>query len=76
MNRRDIAESDEWLEWYRLAPVQRWRESEKLWAFFIEAGGSFDPQPDSQSPFDFTEKPRPMSAHGRAGVRFLRRGGV
>lgn len=31
MKRQDMAESDEWLDWYRLTPAQRWRESEKLW---------------------------------------------
>ena len=67
---------DEWAEWYRLSPLRRWKESQKLWAFFLEAGGSLDPEPDSQSPFDAAFAPRALSAHGRPGVRLLRRGGV
>jgi hypothetical protein len=23
--------SGEWAEWYRLTPLERWRESEKIW---------------------------------------------
>ena len=42
---------DEWAEWYRLTPVQRWLESEKLWQTYLALGGSLDPEPDTQSPF-------------------------
>ncbi|HEY3763074.1 MAG TPA: hypothetical protein VGN23_15115 [Verrucomicrobiae bacterium] len=42
---------DEWAEWYRLTPIQRWRESEKLWQTYLAMGGSLDPEPDTQSPF-------------------------
>jgi hypothetical protein len=28
------------------------QESMKLWRFYLDAGGSLDPEPDSQSPFD------------------------
>ncbi|MFM8479538.1 MAG: hypothetical protein ACKOEO_27430, partial [Planctomycetaceae bacterium] len=45
-------DSDSWKEWYRLTPLERMRESMKLWRFYLEAGGSLDPEPDSQSPFD------------------------
>jgi hypothetical protein len=24
---------DEWLEWYRLTPEERWQETQKLWLF-------------------------------------------
>ena len=41
----------EWAEWYRLTPVQRWLESEKLWQIYLALGGSLDPEPDTQSPF-------------------------
>ena len=41
----------EWAEWYRLTPVQRWLESEKLWQTYLALGGSLDPEPDTQSPF-------------------------
>ena len=46
----DLVE-DEWAEWYRLTPVQRWLESEKLWQAYLALGGSLDPEPDTQSPF-------------------------
>ena len=45
-------EADSWKEWYRLTPLERMRESMKLWQFYLQAGGSLDPEPDSQSPFD------------------------
>ena len=38
----------EWAEWYRLTPVQRWLESEKLWQTYLALGGSLDPEPDTQ----------------------------
>ncbi len=41
----------EWAERYRLSPVERWQESEKLWQTYLAFGGSLDPEPDSQSPF-------------------------
>lgn len=67
---------DELLEWYRMTPAQRWKESQKLWSFYIEIGGSLDPEPDTQSPFRDAFTSREMPAHGRAGVRVIRRGGV
>ena len=39
---------EEWAEWYRLTPVQRWLESEKLWQTYLALGGSLDPEPDTQ----------------------------
>jgi hypothetical protein len=69
----DIAEP-EWADWYRLTPGERWAESEKLWAFYLAAGGTLDPEPDTQSPFFDPAAPRPGAAHGRPGLRFLRRG--
>lgn len=68
--------ADEWAEWYRLTPVQRWLESEKLWQTYLALGGSLDPEPDTQSPFFDARAPRPRPAHGRTGVRVLRRGRV
>jgi len=29
---------DEWAAWYRLMPVQRWMESEKLWQTYLALG--------------------------------------
>jgi hypothetical protein len=66
----------EWAEWYRLTPAQRWLESEKLWQTYLALGGSLDPEPDSQSPFFDARAPRPRPAHGRTGLRVLRRGRV
>lgn len=67
---------EEWAEWYRLTPVQRWLESEKLWETFLTLGGSLDSQPDTQSPFFDPKAPCPRPADGRLGVRIVRRGGV
>ncbi|MBI3276814.1 MAG: hypothetical protein HYZ66_03550 [Chlamydiae bacterium] len=64
---------DEWLEWYKMTPTQRWKESQKLWVFFIKMGGSLDPEPDSQSPFDALFEGRSAPAYGRSGLRVLRR---
>ncbi len=69
----DLVE-DEWAEWYRLTPVQRWLESEKLWQTYLALGGSLDPEPDTQSPFFDARAPRPRPPHGRPGLRVLRRG--
>lgn len=66
----------EWAEWYRLTPARRWAESQRLWADYLALGGSLDPEPDTQSPFYDARAPRPVPAHGRAGVRIVRRGGV
>ena len=67
---------DEWAEWYRLTPIQRWLESEKLWQTYLALGGSLDPEPDTQSPFFDARASRPRPTHGRTGVRVLRRGRV
>ncbi|HWD92047.1 MAG TPA: hypothetical protein VG938_06830 [Verrucomicrobiae bacterium] len=67
---------DEWAEWYRLSPIERWLESEKLWQTYLALGGSLDPEPDTQSPFFDARASRPLPAHGRTSVRVLRRGRV
>ena len=67
---------DEWLEWYRLTPQERWRESAKLWDRFLTLGGSLDPEPDHQSPFYSPDARGAGAPHGRAGVRVVRRSGV
>lgn len=69
-------ESDEWRDWYALTPNERWRESLRLREFYLAAGGSLDPEPDTQSPFYFAGARSPMPANGGAGVRLLRRSGV
>jgi hypothetical protein len=66
--------SDEWKEWLDLTPIERFRESEKIFAQYLAMGGSLDPDPDPTSPFYDAESWRPELAHGRAGLRVLRRG--
>lgn len=68
--------SDEWLEWYRMTPQQRWAETSKLWQTYLTLGGSLDPEPDSQSPFFDADECRSMSFDGQPGVRVIRRSGV
>ncbi len=63
-------------EWYRLTPQERWEESMKMWQFYLRVGGSLDPEPDSQSPFDAVMPRGAAPAYGRTGVRVLRRGRV
>ena len=65
--------TDEWQEWFRLTPLERWRETMKLWAQYLAQGGSLDPEPDSQSPFDFPEQRGSRPVDGRSGMRVLRR---
>lgn len=71
----DVVE-EEWADWYRLTPAQRWQESQKLWASYLALGGSLDSEPDTQSPFFDADEWRASLAHGRPSVRVLRRGGV
>ena len=67
---------DEWVDWFRLTPAQRWEESARLWAVYLALGGSLDPEPDTQSPFYDNEEPGPGIADGRPGLRVIRRSGV
>jgi hypothetical protein len=69
---KDIVD-DEWAEWYALTPRQRWRETARLWNLFLAMGGSLDPEPDTQSPFNAAFASRPLPAHGRPGMRVVRR---
>ena len=64
---------EELAEWYSLTPLERWRESAKLWEVYLAMGGSLDPEPDTQSPFfdPSTSSPRPVD--GRPGLRVVRR---
>ena len=43
--------SNEWREWLELTPIERFRESEKIFAQYLAMGGSLDPDPDPTSPF-------------------------
>lgn len=42
---------DEWMEWCRMTPAERWQASGQLWDAYLAMGGSLDPEPDTQSPF-------------------------
>lgn len=67
---------EEWAAWYRLSPQERWRESEKLWQFYLWLGGSLEPELDAQSPFFHPDAASTSAANRRSGVRILRRGRV
>jgi hypothetical protein len=72
---------EEWAEWYRMTPVERFKASERLWETYLALGGSLDPEPDTQSPFFDPEEWRKsfeieVGRIGRTGVRVLRRDGV
>lgn len=41
----------EWAEWYAMTPAERWAISERLFAEYLEMGGSLEPEVDTQSPF-------------------------
>ena len=42
---------EEWQEWAKLTPMERFRQSEKAFAQYLAMGGSLDPDPDPESPF-------------------------
>lgn len=67
---------DEWKEWVDLAPLERFRRSEELFAQYLAMGGSLDPDPDPTSPFDDAEASSAGPAYGRAGLRVLRRSAI
>lgn len=71
-----LDDEDSLKEWQRLTPLERWHESMKLWQFFLSVSGSFDPEPDPQSPFDAFLPRGAAPAYGGTGLRVLRRGRV
>jgi hypothetical protein len=56
----------EWQEWYALTPIERWRETGKLWAFYLSVGGSLDPEERFRKSF---------RRSGAQQVRYLLMGG-
>jgi len=56
----DIA-GEEWAEWYRLTPRERFAESMKLWDAYLALGGSLEP--------------RALSSMRKNGVQALLMGG-
>lgn len=69
-------QNEEWAEWYRLTPQERWAENAKMWETFLLLGGSLDPEPDTQSPFFDAQEWRSVTGHGGTGVRAIRRSGI
>ena len=67
---------EEWAEWYRLSPHERWTQSEQLWQTYFRLGGSLETEPDTQSPFFDPREPSARTADGRPGMRVLRRSRV
>ncbi len=67
---------DEWKEWVALTPLERFQESEKIFAQYLALGGTLDPDPDPTSPFYDPEASGSGIAYGRPGMRILRRGPV
>jgi hypothetical protein len=67
---------DEWKEWVALTPMERFRESEKIFAQYLALGGTLDADPDPTSPFDNPETSGAGIAYGRPGLHVLWRGPV
>ena len=67
---------EEWQKWAKLTPLERFRESEKIFAQYLAMGGSLDPDPDPTSPFYDSETSGSGAAYGRPGLRVLRRSAV
>ena len=68
--------SDEWKEWIALTPMERFCESEKIFAQYLAMGGSLDPDPDPTSPFHDAQASSAVPAYGGTSLRVLRRGAI
>ncbi len=66
-----LSEDDDLRAWYRLSPLLRFLQTERLWRTFVLLGGTSDPAPDPQSPFYFPPEKRAGARHGGPGVRPL-----
>jgi hypothetical protein len=67
---------EEWQEWINLTPMQRFEQSEIIFANYLAQGGTLDPDPDPTSPFYDPETSGSGAAYGRPGLRVLRRSPV
>ena len=67
---------EEWQEWMALTPLERFQQSEQIFAQYLAMGGDLDPDPDPTSPFYDPETSSAGAAYGRPGLRVLRRGAV
>ena len=65
---------DEWQEWLALTPIERFRQSEKLFAQYLAMGGSLDPDPDPTSPFYHPDDWSPGGPFGHKPPLAYRRG--
>ncbi|MBI5206849.1 MAG: hypothetical protein HY934_03565 [Candidatus Firestonebacteria bacterium] len=63
---------DETEEWLKMTPVQRLKESGNLWKLYLSLGGSLDAEPDTQSPFYFSEIWDKKSFNRRTSMHHLR----
>ena len=45
------------LDWYEITEAERFSQSLQLWDTFILLGGDYDPEPDTQSPFNIFKTP-------------------
>ena len=63
----------DFLDLIALTPAERMARSAEMWHMYLTYGGSLDSDPDPQSPFFDPEAPSASSAHGRPGVRLIRR---
>ena len=70
--RNAVYSEPEWLEWFDMTPSDRFAESERLLAQYLEMGGTLDPEPDTQSPFFDPDEWREICRDGRTGVRLTR----
>ena len=68
--------SGEWLDWYRLSPLHRLNESQKLWSTYFALGGLLDTESDQQSDFNPSETSSAGAVNGRPGLRVIRRSGI
>ncbi len=67
---------DEWKEWVNLTPLERFRQSELIFAQYLAMGGSLDPDPDPTSPFYDPETSGSGVSYGRPSLRVLWRSAV
>ena len=67
---------DEWKDWLDLTPIQRFHESEKIFANYLAMGGSLDPDPDPSCPFYVPEDWLPGGPFGGAGLPAVRQGEI
>ena len=63
-----VVNENEIRDWYTLSPAQRFSESQKLWEVFLLFGGSVEPEPDSQSPFNSLYIEDAGPSDGRSGL--------